>query len=222
MKWGGGGIAFLAILGTAHILGRTTTYGAALTVDSITFLSTATNFLAGEGWRDVRGVPLVGWPPLFPLLLAASGWVGIDPLAAGRWINATAFGLTILAAGGWLRSNLRARWLVLVATAIIATSLSLSELASYCLTDSLFALLTLLALVQLASFLHRGGRMPLLLGAVFTALAALTRWPGVVLIGVGVLVLLGRRAPPLAARLKDAGVLGAIASLPLAVVLTRN
>ena len=49
-----------------------------------------------------------------------------------------------------------------------------------------------------------------------------TRYPGVVLIGVGVLMLLVRRLPPLAVRLKDAIVFAAISSLPLAVVLTRN
>ncbi len=215
-------IVLLAGLGAAHILVRTATYGAAIGYDSTIFLSTAINLLAGEGWRDFMGRPLILWPPLFPLLLAALGWVGIEPLAAGRWINATAFGLTILAAGGWLRSNLQARWLVLPATAIIAASWPLSHWAAHFRTEPLFVLFTLLALVQLGSFLHRGGRTPLLWGAVCTALAALTRYPGVVLIGVGVLLLLVRRAPSLATRLKDVGVFGAIASLPLAVVLTRN
>ena len=215
-------VAFLAGLGTAHILVRTATYGAAVSMDSTTFLSTALNCLAGEGWRDFAGRPLATWPPLFPLLLAAGGWVGIEPLATGRWVNAVAFGLTILAAGGWLCSNLRSRWLVLAATGAIAVSLPLSHWASHLLTEPLFVLFTLLALIQLASFLHRGGRTPLLWAAACTALATLTRYPGVVLIGVGVLVPLVRRTPPLAARLKDAGVFGVVASIPLAGVLTRN
>ena len=219
----GGGIAFLAILGTAHILVRTATYGAAVLADSTVYLSTALNFLAGEGWRDFTGTPLVLFPPLFPLLLAAGGWVGIDPLEVGRQINATAFGLPILVAGLYLRSYLRSRGLALAATGAIAASLPLSELAASLMTDSLFALFTLLALMQVAAFLQRGGRTPALLWAtVCTALAALTRYPGVVLIGVGVLLLLVRRPPPLAARLKDAVVFGAVSSLPLAVVLTRN
>ena len=209
-------IVVLAGLGTANILVRTATYGTAVNTDSILFLSTTINFLAGEGWRDFAGNPLVGWPPLFPLLLAASGWIGIDPLEAGRLINATAFGLTILAAGCYLRSHLRSQWLTLAATATLATSLPLSYWASHFMTDSLFVLLTLLALIQLAAFLHRGGRTPLLLAAVFTALAALTRWPGVVLIGVGVLVLL-----PLA-RLKHTLVFGAVSSVPLLAVLAHN
>ena len=135
-------IVVLAGLGTAHILVRTATYGAAFGVDSTYYLSTAINFLAGEGWRDVRGQPLAGWPPLFPLLLAAFGRVGIDPLAAGRFINAAAFGLTILVAGCWLRSNVKSQWLGLAATLIIAVSLPLGHYAAWFLTDSLFALLT--------------------------------------------------------------------------------
>ena len=209
-------IVVLAGLGTAHILVRTAPYGVAVNADTTTFLSTALNFLAGEGWQDFAGAPLVGWPPLFPLLLAAGGWIGIEPLAAGRWINATAFGLTILAAGVYLRSQLRSQWLVLAATATLAASLPLTHFASYCITEPVFVLFTLLALIQWASFLQRGGRTPLWWAAVFTALAALTRYPGAALIGTGVLLLL-----PLA-RPKHTLVFGAISSLPLLAVLAFN
>ena len=209
-------IVVLAGLSTAHILVRTAAYGAAITVDATYFLSTVLNFLAGEGWRDFAGRPLTLWPPLFPLLLAASDWIGIDPLEAGRWINAIVFGLTILVAGCWLHSNLRSQGLALAATAIVAASRPLSHSASHLMTDSLFILLTLLALIQLAAFLHRGGRTPLLLGAVFTALAAITRYPGVALIGTGVLLLLPR------ARWKQTVVFGAISSVPLLAVLAHN
>ena len=210
-------IVVLAGLGTAHILVRTATYGAGVDRDATFFLSTALNFLAGEGWRDFIGRPLTLWPPLFPLLLAASSWVGIDPLATGRWVNATAFGLTILAAGCWLRSHLRSQWLVLAATALLATSLPLSHWAPRIRTDPLFILFALLALIQLASFLNRKTAWPpLLWAAVFTALAAITRYPGVVLIGVGVLLLL------LLVRLRHTLVFGAISSVPLLAVLVRN
>ena len=210
-------IVFLAGLGTAHILVRTATYGPSVHPDSVVFLSTALNFLAGEGWREFTGGLTAEWPPFFPLLMVVGGWVGIEPLEVGRWVNATAFGLTILVAGCWLRLHLRARWLTLAASVVILTSLSLSELASAVMNEPLFVLFTLLALMQLAAFLQRGERTSLLWAAVCTALAVLTRYPGVVLIGAGVLMLLVRRAPPLVARLKDAVVFGAIPSIPLAV-----
>ena len=160
-------IVLIAGLGTANILVRTATYGAEVTTGSVAYLSTALNFLAGEGWRDFVDRPMATWPPLFPLLLVAFGWVGIEPLEAGRWINATAFGLTILAAGCWLRSNLQSRWLTLTATAIIAASRPLSDLASRFMTEPLFVLFTLLALMQLAAFLNRRTDAPLWWAAVF-------------------------------------------------------
>ena len=214
-------IVVLAGLGTAHILVRTATYGIAVS-NGAGYLSTALNFLAGEGWRDFTGEPLTLWPPLFPLLLAAAGWVGIEPLEAGRWINAAAFGLTILAVGCYLRSNLRSRWLTLATTAIIAASVPLNHWASNLMAEPLFVLFTILALSQLGAFLNRQTAAPLWWATVFTALAAITRYPGVVLIGTGVLVLLLPRARPLAARLKDAVVFGAVSSMPLAGVLTHN
>ena len=210
-------VAVLAGLGAAHILVRTATYGTAVNADTTLHLSTALNFLAGEGWRDFAGGPSIEWPPLFPLLLAALGWVGIEPLAAGRWINATAFGLTLLAAGVYLRSNLRSQWLALAATGASAASLPLTHFASYCITEPLFVLLTLLALIQLASSLHRKTAWTPLWGAAgCTALAALTHYPGVVLIGTGVLLLRPRARP------KQALVFGAVSSLPLLAVLAVN
>ena len=209
-------VVVLAGLGTAHILVRTATYGVAVGTDSVIYLSTALNFLAGEGWRDFKGEPLTMWPPLIPLLLAASSWVGIDPLATTRWVNAAAFGLTILVAGCWLRSHLRSQWLTLAATAIIAVSLPLGYWASSLQTETLFFLFTLLALMQLASFLSRRTDAPLWWAAIFTGLAAITRYPGVVLIGTGVLLLLPR------ARLRQTLVFGAVSSLPLLAVLVRN
>ena len=209
-------IVLLAGLGTANILVRTAPYGAEIDTDATALLSTALNFLAGEGWRDFTGEPLTLCPPLLPLLLAAGGWVGIEPLIAGRWINAAPFGLTILAAGCWLRSNLRSRWLVLAATAITAASLPLNYWAPRLRTDPLLVLLALLALIQLAAFLNRRTTAPLWWAAVFTALAAITRYPGVALIGTGVLILLP------AARLRQTLVFGAVSSVPLLAVLAHN
>ena len=210
-------IAFVTGLGTAHILVRTATYGTAVNYDSTLHLSTALNFLAGEGWRDFTGLVAVGWPPGFTLLLAAIGFFGLDPLEAGRWVNAVAFGLTILAVGLYLHSNLRSRLLALGATVAVMAAFPLTRWMSYFLTEPLFVLFTLLALMQLASFLNRRTGYPPLLGAaVFTALAALTRYPGVALICAAVLLLL-----PLA-RLKHTVVFGAISSLPLLAVLAHN
>ena len=224
-----GGFALLlaapAVLGAAHVLVRTSPWGADVSHDPMVYVSVATHLASGEGLRDFDGRDLLTWPPGWPLLLAGVRPLGIDLPEAGRWINAVAFGLTILAAGLWLRRRVRVRWLAPLAAAAVAASPPLTAVSSQIMTEPLFNLATLLALMALGSFLRRGAGWPHLAAA--SALAALTavlRYPGVVLIGVGVLLLLlPAGAPrPRAARLRHAAAFGAAASLPLEAALWRN
>ena len=49
--------------------------------------------------------------PLFPYLLAGAGLVsGIEPVELARWINAAAFGATILCSGLWLARISHTDW----------------------------------------------------------------------------------------------------------------
>ncbi len=215
-------IAF-SVLGAAYILVRTSTYGAAIGADSVTYLSLAANLTVGAGWQDFRGMELLPWPPLFPLLLAAFVWVGADLLNAGRMVGAIAFGLIILVSGWWLRRVLNSRILVIGATAAVMMSYPLSHISSFILTEPIFILFTLLALVSLESFLNRRARWPsLIAGAGFTALAAVTRYPGVAVMFTGVLLLTLRRDASLGARLRDGATYASISSVPLAAVLAYN
>ena len=213
----------LAVLGAAHILVRTSTYGAAIGGDSVTYLSLAANLTVGAGWKDFRGMELLPWPPLFPLLLATFGRAGADLLNAGRIVNAVAFGLIILVSGWWLRRILNSHTLAIGATAAVMTSYPLSYISSFILTEPIFILFTLSALVSLESFLDRRTTWPsLIAGAGFTALAAITRYPGATVIFTGVLLLTLRWDASLGVRLRHSVIYGAIASGPLAAVLTYN
>ncbi len=181
------------------------------------------NLLAGEGLRNFNGVEVVTQPPLFHLLLAFTMLFGIEPLETGRLVNAAAFGLTILASGLWLRRSLRSRLLALFATLSIMAAHSLNHYAGAFLSEAVFILLTLLALIWLESFLDRKADWSTLLcAALFTALAALSRYTGVVLILTGVMLLLACREMAFSVRLKRAAVFGAVTSIPLAAVMARN
>ena len=221
-------IVAIAVLGGAHILVRTSTHGAAVEWDSVEYLSAAESLAAGDGLGRPRlpdeFVQFVQWPPLFPMLLALFIPFGIEPVDAARFVNALAFGLTIALAGFWLRRHCGSRVLAVAGTVAVATAVPLCDVFSYVLTEPLFILFTLLALIGLESFLNRkdAAMPPLLLAAGCAALAAVTRYVGVVGILVGVLLVLMRRDLPAAARLKFAAIHGAISSVPLALVLGRN
>ena len=216
-------VVLVAVLGAVHVLVRTSTYGATITPDSVLYLSVAANLSAGEGLHDFTGgVPLYH-PPFFPILLSAVGLAGIEPADAGRLVNAVAFGLIILLSGLYLRRTLASPLLAGGATLVLATSFNLTHFASGILTEPCFILFALLALTQLESFLHRKTAWPFLAAAaVFSALAATTKFVGVTVIFTGILMLLLRRAWPLAARLKWASCYGAVASVPLAAFLAYN
>ena len=216
-------IALVAALGAAHILVRTSTYGAALNDDAFNYLSAAESLAAGEGLLTPGGGQMVLYAPFLPMALAFLSLFGIEPVDGGRFLNATAFGLLILVSGLWLSRRLESPPIALGVAVAVMASLPLAHAASTLLSEPLFVLFTLLALMPLESFLNRRSGTPaLVLSAVFAALAALTRYMGVALIFSGVLMLLVRRNVPIGERLKHALAFGTISSLPLAAVMVRN
>ena len=217
-------VAALSALAAAHALVRTSAWGAGIEIDSHVYLAVAENILGGEGITTAEGGKALLWPPGYPLLLAGFGLPGADMAEAARWTNAAAFGLTVLASGLWLGRRLRSRALALAATAALAASVPLTVSASRVMTEAPFVLCTLLTLLLLESHLRgRPDRRALALAAACAALAALLRYPGLVAIGAGALLLLAPRgAIPLPSRLREAAAFGAAASLPLAIYLARN
>lgn len=217
----------VAVVGAVHVLVRTSSYGAAITSGSTFHLFAAENLLKGEGLQYFTGQAPLPYPPLFSLLLAGIGFLGTEPVEAGRLLNAAAFGLIIGVSGVWLYRNLQSRLLALGASVAVLVSLPLNDLSSYLVTELLFILFTLVALIQLERFLNRRAAKttwtPLLLASAFAAGAAVTRYAGAALIISGVLMLfmLGRGLR-IAARLKHSAVFGAISSIPLLAVLALN
>ena len=214
-------VVAMAALGTAHILVRTWTYGATVGFDATYYLAAAENLAAGAGLQGFDGKPFVHWPPLFPMLLAPFEMAGMGAEEAGRWINAIAFGLIVLVSGIWLTRTLRSRFLALLGTFAVLIAYPLTDRSSYLMTESLFILLTILALLQMESFLDSKKKKPLLAGAVFFGLAAVTRYTGIIGIISGLLLVVLRRES-LGMRMKLALIFGTVSSLPLAGSLIYN
>ena len=215
-------LAVIALLATAHLLIRTSTYGVAINADAVTYISTAESLINGEGLRTFSNGKYVNWPPAFPLLLATIGVFGFDLTEAGRLLNAAMLGLVVFLVGLWLHRSLRYRPLALLGAVSMATSLPLCHVSSYLISEPAFILFILLALTTLARFLNGGGRAAFVAAIAFAGLAATTRYLGAMVIVAGVLMLLFRRTVPMSAKLKDALVYGALSPLPLALSMLRN
>lgn len=219
--------ALVAAIGAAHLWLRASTWGLALNNDGVMYLAAAESLAAGAGLADLEGNPLTGYAPFFPMLLAFLSLFGIEALTAGRIVNIAAFGLLILASALYLGQRVESRLLALGAAVVIMTSLVLSHWFSSFLSEPLFILFTLLALIALDAFLRRrrqgasGGAAFLALSVLCVGIAAITRWAGIALI-IAAPLIIAARCKPWRTGLKLATLYGFFASVPLAIALGRN
>ena len=153
-------ITLIALLGAIHVLVRTSTYGAALGNDAFNYLSAAESLAAGEGLLSPGGGQMVLFAPFFSMAMAFLSLFGIEPVDGGRFLNATAFGLLILVSGLWLSRRLESRPLALGVALAVMAALPLAHAASTLMSEPLFILFTLLALMPLESFLNRRSGTP--------------------------------------------------------------
>ena len=220
-------LALISALGAALVLARQAAYGAALHADSIFYIDAARNLLAGEGFetfaRDGQAMQLTHWPPLYPLALAAPGVFGIDARDVAGPLNAAIFGLTAFAVGRWARRRLESKALAIWGCAAVALAPPLAEMASWALTETPFILLATLALIRADDFLQEEGRRSALIwAAALSALALLTRYIGVALIGAILALVVLRPGASGRGKALDAAVCALIAVLPSAPWLLRN
>ncbi len=224
-------LAALSALGMFLVLVRGSTYGVSVTPDSVAYISAARNLLAGNGFTQWNGSSYVHAPPLFPLLLALTGVFGHDPADTAGYVNAFLCGLAIFLSSRWLWQHLRARpaptsrtlqtWLLLWAAAVLVLSPTLSRIASFAWSELLFILLTVSALFTFNTFLDTGKRASLVLAAIFTALACLTRYVGITIPATMLLLLLLRK-DTLSKKTTDTVIYALIVGTPLSVWLLRN
>ncbi len=225
-RWTWLGILLLAALGSASALAATR-HGAGASPDSVVYIGVARNLLAGRGLTEPFGAlvdtPLTRYPPLYPVLLAAGGPLGLDPLATARWASALLFAANILFVGLALAALLpRSRWLPLAGALLAASGLPLLTMHSMAWSEPLFLLLSFLCLFVLAAHLDQERPAALLLAGLLGGLAFLTRYAAIPFLAAGVLGLLFMGRPSASRRLASAALFAGLALLPMALWTVRN
>ena len=217
-------LAALSAAAAALVLLRGYSWGPAVSSDALHFLEVARNLLAGNGFLNFSGIPYTYQAPLYPLAIAFAGLLGADLAAAAQYINAAAFGLTVFAAGAWLRRIVEIRLLAVWAACACGLSLPLAQLSAWAMTDSLFVMFTVLSLCVLDRFVHTSGRSLLFVAASCAALAFLTRYAGTALVVCGALLLMSRAGGGggILRRITNAAVWSCVATAPLGIWLLYN
>jgi hypothetical protein len=187
--------------------------GPAVSSDSTHYVSTALNMLHGRGVTDFTGNPLTEFPPGYPSLLVMSHWIGIGVSGATRVINVLAMGAVVLLSFVLLRRHVRSTLVQFIGLATIAFSPALLAVDHWVLSEPLFWVLALGALVLLEV-----AETNLLVAAsgFMAAAATLVRYPGFALAITGLVVF------ALARRWRAVALFGVSALTPPALWLVRN
>lgn len=216
-------VLLLALFSGYIILNATAQYGVGLSEDSVVYIAAAENLAAGNGYLSSDSTPITLWPPLYPGMMAFFvRFFDVDVLVVARVLNVALAVLVVGLTGVYARQLGLGSIPALGAVAMTTWAYPLLAVRIMAWTEPLFIFLVLLALVALTHFLTRQSLWALALFAIAAALAGATRFIGVVLIPVGVIVFLFASKYRWPARLATAAVLALSIFLPVALVLARN
>lgn len=192
-------LVLLALSGTFLIL-YATPQGMGLSDDSIAYIAGARSLLDGQGYREAwlaSNQPVTHFPPGFSSVLALVGLSGLDPLRGTRFVNALVFGANVFMLGliGWriTKSQIAGGALAL----LLLVNGQLFRVHTTAMSEPLYIFFTLAAFLsfwhyfseeqnkittQSATLAPGGSNGFLLLTAVLTAFAYLTRYAGLALL----------------------------------------
>ncbi len=200
----------------------TARYGPGLHPDSVSYISAADSLLQGKGFVLFDGSPYVGWPPLFPAILALLSFTGISTIEAARIVNVACFALILAVSSQWLRLAVKSTLLQLLGLAMILLAAPLRFVSVIAWSEPLFILFLVCSLVGLLLYVRSQRWLWLVMLSVAVSLACLTRWIGVALLGVMAVVLLVRPSVPLRTKVREQFILNLFTLVPLSAWLARE
>jgi len=215
-------ISFFSFLGIMICLYQTSSFGIGVSPDSVGYISAARSILDGDGIKVYTGDYYVYWPPLFPILLAAFGFFGLDPSEVSRYLNAGIFGTIIILSGIWLLKNISNKGLIFFGVTLFSLSPALIGISVYAWSEPLFIFLILLWLNQITLFLNNNTLNYLVIAAIYVALATLTRHIGVIAIAASILLIIIKPNIEYLDKLKSCALFTLIASFPISLWWLRT
>ncbi|MGD0878289.1 MAG: hypothetical protein ABSA01_09115 [Anaerolineales bacterium] len=191
--------------------------------DPVVYISTARSLDRGQGLvyyeADAAFRPITIEPPFYSIVLGAIGLLGVNLVAAARWLNIAAFIASIFIAGWIFYRYSRVPALGIVASALMCVFPYMVWMFGSAYSEPLFVLMFLCGGWSLLAYLQNEKPGLLLLSALLVGLIPVIRYAGVAMVmagGVSVLLLASGNSWR---RLKKAFLFTILASLPILIWL---
>jgi len=215
-------IGLLAIYAVVEMV-RATPFGPAFGSDSVTYMESAKNLVAGKGFGLInpdgsfRFMPYD--PPLFSLVLSLFVVLGLDLVTATFWFHAVLFGGLVFLLGWSVWRFLHSHLAAVFTAALLSLSGVLIEIHIWVMSDPLSLGLGMGGLVLMGIYLEGRSKKAFLWSAILTGLSFLTRYPAVAYCIAGVLAVFLLGSQSFKKRLVAGSIYGFLSILPMLVWL---
>jgi hypothetical protein len=170
----------------------TAKYGAGVASDSVKYLAVAQSLLDGHGLFDHRGLPLLSWPPLYPILIAALSWLTrLDVFDVAGYLNILVLGLNLFLSGVILQRVFSAKMIyAYLGVLFIFLSNPNLRIHSVISSDPLYLTMAFVLVLVLDVYLRKHSTGSLILILLLSALTPLLRYVGLAIGATAGLIIL--------------------------------
>jgi hypothetical protein len=214
-----------AVAGFVIIILFTRHGGIGISPDSVVY-STAAEHLKEYGrFTDFTQNSVVDFPLFYPLFLSTiTLFTGFKPLMFGPYLNAFLFAFLIFLAGSMMEQfPHRSKWYKAAVLSSIVLSPGLLEDYSMLWSETLFIVLFLFFMIAMHRYFQTHSRRALIMAALITSVACVTRYVGVTtIITTGGILILADTTIAWRKKLTDLLLFGLISPLLFIINLIRN
>lgn len=198
--------------------------GVGLSPDSLMYASAADSFSAHGNMVTFTGSPITFFPVFYPFFLGVIQFIsGVNAVQAGYLINSLLFAAVVFASG-WIMERFmsHSRIYKIIILAAIVLSPALLEIYSFLWSETLFIFEILLFIIAYWKYTHGHTMKALVITGIITALACITRYAGITIVGTGCLLILLDFELPIKKKIGHLFLYGAVSVSLLAANLFYN
>jgi hypothetical protein len=216
-------LPLLGLLAFVFAVASSFKYGAGISPDSVSYLSTARNLVAGNGYRVYEGSYYSLWPPLYPSILACFELLKINSVAGIYYLQSVIFAIIVVLSYRIFKAQIRHRILARVGILAVILSVPLLEVTIMLWSELIFAFLILLSALRLVSYLENDQFSELLILTGLISAACMQRYAGIgFVIACCCILFFIPNKKPFSKRLFSTSFFGITSIIPLSLWMIRN
>jgi hypothetical protein len=195
-----------------------TPFGAGVSPDSVVYIGSAQKIMSGKGYSGSH------FPPLYPIFLAAAGFLESNLVQAARFLNAILFGLNLAFFALMVYLTTGHKFInTIFAVLFFLSSASILELHSYAWSEPLFITFSLICICLLCIYSGKPTLPLFIASSLSLGFAMVTRYVGAGFLPAALIIVFwGQDSQRTGRRFRDSFIWLALSCVPLIIFFLKN